>query len=139
MCEDCRDWVEDNRRLRVDPLEGVPFNQRADIPLCRKLVEWVEFQDTLPEERREWYQGTWVAVRRDAFGICGTYRCAAGFIGALFEDRYLFDDVVEGVHVRDFAKSKLGLSDQEATLLFAGKNSAENIRNYLESWSGEKL
>lgn len=46
--------------------------------LLRRGVEWVEFQETLPEHGRDWDQGAWRRPRRTR--TCGTAFCLFGYI-----------------------------------------------------------
>lgn len=78
----------------------------VDIPLLRKVVEWVDEQDKIPEIDREWLQRTWHAASHDhALHLashlpnvdydlvrsladvlqphCGTAYCAAGYVAHL--------------------------------------------------------
>jgi hypothetical protein len=110
-----------------------------DVPLLRKLVEWVEEQDKLPPEQKEWNQGEWI----DRFAVCGTAYCSAGYIGQMLDERYKLNPYVMGIHVSRFAAINLGLNSRQASCLFNGANSAAAIRgivtNIVRHCTGEEL
>lgn len=133
-----------------------------NIPLLRKAVEWVEFQDALPEIDREWFQGSYVSSGHDrAYDMisdlsdegvevgpnqirmiknhCGTTHCVAGYIAALKDPRYANKAAVGNRHASDVAQEELGLDDHQAARLWAGGNTAEQIRELCEKFAGEKL
>src|SRR5215510_13907468 len=116
-----------------------------NIPLLRKAVEWVEFQETLPEIDREWDQesyhqtpyqyamtmlvgqlppgmlGTVTRIQQLARRVaphCNTTYCVAGYIGAMVDPRYVHRDMVNGVHVSQVAGQALGLDVLQSHLLF---------------------
>lgn len=122
----------------------------VNIPLLRKAVEWVEQQDSLPEEKREWMQSTYVA--RESYRVnilrhktgCGTAYCVAGYIGAMVDPRFDIVDWAEQtdgsqVHVSDVAQKSLGLTDSQAGQLFYYGNGSRQIRTLAEKFAGEKL
>lgn len=129
----------------------------VNIPLLRKAVEWVEYQDALPIEQREWFQGEWVDADGWRFedlaekevieeseasvlkSSCGTAYCVAGYIGQSLESAYAASDTYEGVHVSDFAAEALGLDFHEHVALFSAYNTAADIREIAEEIAGEKL
>jgi hypothetical protein len=131
-----------------------------NIPLLRKAVEWVEEQAALGDLSR-WYQGDWALDVTsgdvevwDAQGgwrtmnpACGTVYCVAGYIAAL--DGYTEEDLLgggslnprtqESVMADDHARKALGLSYQQSWLLFAGHNTAADVRRIAENIAGERL
>lgn len=126
----------------------------VNIPLLRKAVEWVEAEEARPYREREWNQATWYLERSDtaqAEGWCGTACCVAGWVGLNSPDVAMERDE-EGeltnrvtyhgghsVHVADYARMQLGLTDAEADELFAGANAAADIRRIAEEIAGEAL
>lgn len=138
-----------------------------NIPLLRKGLEWVEWQDTLPMIDSEWNQGdfyinpevkafTLVAGERyrgdhrltmleiEALSArvaphCGSAYCFAGYIGQLEDVRYARSDVVNEVHVGEFAQERLGITDEQAEYLFSADNTASDIRAICEEIAGETL
>jgi hypothetical protein len=137
-----------------------------NIPLLRKGVEWVEWQDSLPAIDSQWRQEDYLMteyrhalallsddvqelsrvlsgpVQRTASQVsahCGTAYCFAGYIGQLLDKRYERKDTVNFVHVADFARRQLGITEHQAQLLFDGCNRAADIRRICEAIAGEKL
>lgn len=122
----------------------------VNIPLLRKAVEWVEQQDALPKEKREWLQEYYVVVEDlRIFDLhhkvgCGTAYCVAGYIGAMVDERYQEGqwgggDSTANEHVSTVAERALGLSDIQSSLLFNGSNTAARIRALAEEFAGEAL
>jgi hypothetical protein len=134
----------------------------VNIPLLRKAVEWVEFQASLPEIDREWYQARYIAppdimamslievssdttsreYRQQLSALtnhCGTAYCVAGYVGQLASDDYKHTDQAGDVHVAEFARQELGLTNEESQRLFAGENDAAAVRRIAESIAGEAL
>lgn len=125
-----------------------------DIPLLRKAVEWVEEQDKRPFDQREWDQNAW--KRRPQAG-CGTAYCVAGYIAEVVDGKKMVQhdcvDMDEGttldqrrrgfdpdlVHVSNYARWRLGLTQAQANSLFAGSNTAADIRRLAEDFAGERL
>jgi hypothetical protein len=123
-----------------------------NIDVLREAVEWVEFQDSLPVEKRSWYQGDWVAApsthasyiyidyKKDVNPAdCGSAYCVAGYIGQAHDKRYKQTATVDGKHVSEFATEVLGIDktwweDDEGHYfdLFDGDNSADDIRHIAE-------
>lgn len=122
----------------------------VNVPLLRKAVEWVEQQDQLSVQVRQWYQQSYV-VEEDKrvweLGHergCGTAYCVAGYIGSLVDERYVNEQWAEGedgelVHVSAVAQEALGLNDALGASLFAAYNDAPRIREIAEQLAGEKL
>lgn len=52
----------------------------TNVDLLTQAVEWVEWQDTLPNRKQEWYQGAWATEKQSNDGYCGTAYCMAGYI-----------------------------------------------------------
>ena len=139
----------------------------VNIPLLRKGLEWVEWQDTLPLIDCEWNQGDFViSPEVKAFTLiageryrgdhrlttaecevltsrvaphCGTAYCFAGYVGQLEDGRYARTDEVDGIHVGQFAQEQLGLTEDQAEALFSADNTAEDIRAICEDIAGEPL
>jgi hypothetical protein len=139
----------------------------VNIPLLRKGLEWVEWQDTLPLIDSEWNQGDFVidpevkafimiagerfrsenrmtSGEMDALVTrvaphCGTAYCFAGYVGQLEDGRYATRDEVDGIHVGLFAQEQLGITDDQAEALFSADNTAHDIRSICEDIAGEPL
>lgn len=79
-----------------------------DVPLLEKAVAWVQEQEALPEEQREWNQADYVAEMS-----CGMAYCVAGYVGQLLEPGYATNSVHNGVHVSRFACAQLGIPTDE--------------------------
>jgi hypothetical protein len=131
-----------------------------NVPLLRKLVEWVEWQDSLPDIDNQWNQGDYVldeetravvllagcsianATDRQVQTVakhCGSAYCAAGYVGQLLDERYAFSDMVNGLHVADFARHQLGITVNQSAQLFSAGNSPALIRLLCERFAGEPL
>lgn len=116
-----------------------------NVPLLRKAVEWVEAQDTLPEDSRQWLQHSYVVPEHVRISLfrhepdCGTAFCVAGYIGQLLDPRYERHTEVEGVHVSDFAAHALGIRACDQIDLFSGDNTAEMVREVAERIAGQRL
>lgn len=136
----------------------------VNVPLLRKAVEWVEEQDKLAVSghRSEWAQDQWMAYRTDdgllvdgvfvddatkaelhrlaERGECGTAYCVAGYVGQLLDESYKYTWSPDGLPaVDDFAERALGLTTNQADLLFGGVNTADDVRRIAEEIAGEKL
>lgn len=126
----------------------------VNVPLLRKAVEWVEEQDKLPLEKRAWVQEFFIlreAARESVADAeyeigfepgCGTAYCVAGYIGQMLRPNTFRDnefDLFHDQHVSDFAAEALGISWEDSEELFAGDNSAEDIRRIAERIAGQKL
>lgn len=123
-----------------------------NIPLLRKVVEWVEEQETLTydQDGREWDQGVWFRQIEDRNGWCQTLCCVAGKT-ALIEgwkpDFGPFDSIMtsfverggERAEVSDVAAKALGLTTSEANDLFRGFNGPDSVRLIAERIAGERL
>jgi hypothetical protein len=136
-------------------------NERVNVPLLRKGVEWVEAEAEKPFIDSQWYQGSWVTNTelraaqliydvplRDytnekiqhVADHCGTAYCLAGYVGQLLDERYVGTAKPEdAIHVADFATDALGLTNEEADRLFFSGNTAADIRTIAEQIAGEKL
>lgn len=106
-----------------------------NVPLLRKVVEWVEEQDRLPKSERVWNQIFW----------CGTTYCIAGKL-ALDDGWQVLDSQSNTVHKGglaawpdDIAKNLLGLAIGDASQLFDPDNTAADIRRIAEELAGERL
>lgn len=134
----------------------------VNIPLLRKMVEWVETEEKLPSVKRTWYQGTWFreripnlvsdVVNLKEQGYCGTNMCIAGKIvedaGWEFVDpvpngafKYCYGATKDGVFkpIREVAGDELGLDREKANQLFQGWNRAPDLRRIAERYAGERL
>lgn len=133
----------------------------VNIPLLRKAVEWVEWQELLPEKKRTWVQGTWTSLvtkaglplRSDRAAervlssgrwTCQTSMCVAGWVA--LETGWkptLINGMVEknGImqHVQEIAAKELGIASYWAERLFSGSNDAKSIRHYAELAAEERL
>ena len=130
-----------------------------NVPLLRKVVEWVEAEDNKPYMQREWLQADWMRRRtteEQAKGWCGTACCVAGWVGMHSDvaqpqlvhnprtgemDYSGMMEYPDGllVHVEDYAQHVLGLNDVQAGALFAGGNGPATIRKLAEEFAGEAL
>lgn len=132
----------------------------VNIPLLRKVVEWVEEQESLALADRRWYQGAWFrkvkdeAIQNINDPMCGTAMCVAGKIA--FDDGWIPEVVVvnstdpyryaevatKGGETRPIdaiAADLLGIDEYDANELFAGDNSARDIRRIAEGIAGQRL
>lgn len=137
----------------------------VNIPLLRKVVEWVEEQEALTEGR-VWYQEAWLADAsdeelsslNDAYVSCGTVYCVAGKIALdagwrimHTADGRINDWTVEKdgmqMEVRSVAARELGLEadvlvydpSTDVERLFEASNSAARVRAVAEDIAGEPL
>lgn len=66
-------------------------DENVNIPLLRKVVEWVEAEDQRPMEEREWNQGTWFHNQeyQRASSEAGMHACASvSFSDPLYDEHY---------------------------------------------------
>lgn len=120
-----------------------------NIPLLRKAVEWVEAQDQLPVQTREWRQEDFVAPEHERVNYyghdvgCGTAYCVAGWVAAQvhpeLEHRYFARVNGEVLYSDDVAMQQLGLDAEQAGVLFSPNNSAADVRKTAEWIAGERL
>lgn len=134
------------------------MNDRVNVPLLRKAVEWAEVEATKPFEECMWYQGTWVLPEgiegfnpqmNDAEQMkCGTAYCIAGFVANITLEKgekldvtgFIYDAQDRNVqHASKRAAEVLGLGFMEADALFASGNTIEQVREIAEGLAGEKL
>lgn len=129
------------------------MTQQINIPLLRKMVEWVEAEDALPKNVRTWLQGSWMVHEDLRVGLydhtphCGTSFCAAGFIAQLVDPRFAADEVARNAgwlingreHASEVAQEALGLTDEQAETMWHAGNSAAMIRQLAEEFAGERL
>lgn len=120
-----------------------------NIPLLRKIVEWVEEQDALPEAVREWDQASWYQEHGEF--SCGTTMCVAGkvVIDAGWkpvdvdedEDGTTSECTKDGQQslIQDVAADLLGIDEDDAYSLFHLTNTAQDIRQRAERIAGERL
>ena len=110
-----------------------------NIELLRNAVEWVEAQDKLDTSIREWNQGYWLQRQFAEGEWCGTGMCLAGYIGYSTDERFRLEETIEdlgwynmrgddSLHVSDYARDALGITEDEAERLFSANNSAWRIR-----------
>ena len=129
-----------------------------NIPLLRKMVEWVEEQAQLTENR-EWYQADWIVapseyswLEDEAENWCGTACCVAGKVALMDGWKPAFHSGLglastvtkDGEHreVREVAAELLGIPDfpdYGGHPLFDGNNTAADIRRIAEEIAGEPL
>lgn len=125
-----------------------------NIPLLRKMVEWVEEQAQLTENR-EWYQAAWIVVpseyswlRDEAENWCGTAYCVAGKVAlmdgwkpATFRSGMTYAVTKDGEYreVKEVAAGLLGIPGHGSHPLFRGNNTAADIRRIAEEIAGEPL
>lgn len=115
----------------------------VNVPLLRKVVEWVESQELIgPQAGREWYQGTWFGIGLEGWS-CGTAMCIAGKLA--LDDGWT---PVNGAIVRKagteaavhvVAARLLGIDPYSDISLFYGSNTAADIRALAEALAGERL
>ena len=130
----------------------------VNIPLLRKAVEWAEFQSALPMIDCQWDQAFFIIKPQDRVDDllsefpnldeqheavvathCGTAYCIAGYVGQLLNPGYEQHDVVNGVHVAEFARDHLGLNEEDAEWLWEGSHTIEEVRSVAETIAGQKL
>jgi len=118
----------------------------ANVPLLRKVVEWVEGESEKPYVDREWYQGHYFTSKMG--WSCGTKACVAGKIALdagwdpVFDGAYSTDIVEKDGELStafEVACVELGITFPYANALFAATNTAGTVRNIAEKISGEKL
>ena len=127
-----------------------------NIPLLRKMVEWVEEQAERTEGR-EWYQNQWVshpaALGSTTAHFCDTAYCLAGKVAVdagwtpVFDSRLSITDTValngERALVGEVAAELLGLpvdcDNHQIGGLFDPRNDATRIREIAETIAGEPL
>jgi hypothetical protein len=119
-----------------------------NIPLLRKAVEWAEVEALRPATIRQWRQESYVATEEDRVQIfghergCGTAYCIAGYVGAILHEGYANNSMLDNVHVEDFAREQLGLTDYQSMRLFRGGNTIQQVRQVAEEiarTAGERL
>lgn len=132
----------------------------ADIPLLRKVVEWVEEQEQLDPNDRSWRQNHW-ALRRSSSTECRTAFCVAGKVvdDAGFTVLWGYDPADpdsqdeswgfasfcynsktnQVMSIRDAAADLLGIDSYDADRLFAHYNDAAEIRSICERIAGQPL
>jgi hypothetical protein len=125
-----------------------------NIELLRDAVEWVEWQNTLDIEKREWNQEVWFAdldaLREGSVHRllgpsihlagaqrteCGTVCCVAGYVTQKVDgiDQLKNDFLYRGVMTaRGRATQLLGIDNDEASVLFDSENTAEDVRRIAE-------
>ena len=133
----------------------------VNVPLLRKMVEWVEAQDNLADSKRRWYQGSWYKKRiEDAIEdrndpYCNTAMCIAGKVAAnagwkpVYDASYDSEDLFvyastatkhgQVETIERIGAAELGLDTDDAERLFHGDNDADRIRLIAEEIAGERL
>lgn len=131
-------------------------NFTPNVPLLRKMVEWVEEEAVNAGLRdKSWDQSVWVhfvrEIARDSLGrftsqsvgqVCRTNCCVAGNVAItmgtlVFKSRlanepaFVKDDQGRYWEIEVFAADQLGLNEKEKEM-FAGNNGANSIRAYAE-------
>lgn len=134
-------------------MELTPKNE-INIPLLRKAIEWIEEQDALPREVRQWDQGNWVTPESDRVEMgyapgCGTAYCVAGWIAKEIHPELADTNeaLIDGkfVSTQQVAGQALGLPLEscgcccEDNNLFYSLNTAADVRRIAEELAGEKL
>lgn len=140
------------------------YNRDADVPKLRKYVEWVEWQDSLPDgdPQKEWMQSAWTVrldkIRKDFAPeewsvlvganrfTCGTTYCIAGRIAADEGWKPHGRHVVSMVErdgdvaaIRVVAAEALGITQAQADRLFYCNNDTAKVRDIAEKIAGERL
>lgn len=132
--------------------------KKPNVAYLRKVVEWVEAEDNLPDG--EWNQSYWIMVDEDkviGLGQCSTKACVAGHIAMLegwdpelgtaekahsHTHIYSVSNVIKGgviEEVETVARLALGLNESQSDELFHGQNDAYAIRAIAERIAGERL
>ncbi|MFN3361285.1 MAG: hypothetical protein ACK421_07670 [Pseudanabaenaceae cyanobacterium] len=95
--------------------------------------------DVIKKNRKNFDQREW---------HCGTVHCFAGILHLTVlglnlneyygedEDKTLPYSFIEGVHTREFARKRLGLTEEEADRLFDQENSLDEIEKIIEEIGG---
>lgn len=124
------------------------------IPLLRKGVEWVEEQDKLDPRIREWMQSEWTITRESRVeehrhpAECGTGRCLAGYLGYQLDQNAFKQDWMHpetGEFVDTYVQRVMDIEasgyDEDGAYhdLWAGENTAEDIRRIAEKIAGQRL
>lgn len=118
-----------------------------NLPLLRNEVEWVEWQETLPPEKREWFQGCYrlpAYMRAQHFmgnASCDTAFCVAGHITETLGYKWSDEESIASVilpdgsvtHAADVARAELRITRDEAIKLFDCDNQAADIRRIAEA------
>lgn len=115
-----------------------------NIALLRKAIEWAEEQQD--SGTNLWDQNIWLS-KRD----CGTSYCIAGYMGQLMEPAFRDDDLAEEknlqnpmglmgvVHVSEYVRNRLGLTVNQAAVLFQATNTIDNLKDIFETVTNEKF
>lgn len=103
-----------------------------NIPLLRKVVEWVEEQDALPYDKCTWNQMYWAEESN-----CGTVYCVAGKIAHDLHPDWSVDKIDK--YAKGVAMQALEIGHEDADRLFHENNSAEDVREVAEWIAGERL
>jgi hypothetical protein len=122
-------------------------DRTVNVPLLRKAVEWAEGEHALgfDSEGRPygaWYQGEWMVLSGEDSEVtmhCGTSYCIAGYVAQTLEPRFAEGAYVDDVHVAEFARDALGITDLQASRLFHGSNKIRDVRQVAERIAGEPL
>ena len=126
---------------------------KKQVALLEDAVAWVQAEADKPLRDRQWDQSNWRlsafdhaseilweedVMRPDLDDIlrvadhCGTAFCLAGYVGQKLDPRYREYSTVDGVHVSEFARDALGISESDADMLFEASNKASMIRDFAE-------
>lgn len=116
----------------------------VNVPLLRKMVEWVEAEEQR-SENREWDQTVWFDLRTNQ-AWCGTVACIAGKI-ALMEGWKPVNVIKGGLVAKGgeqmlasrVAARALGITYSDIWQLFAEDLTAAEIRAAAEEIAGERL
>lgn len=110
-----------------------------NVPLLRKVLEHVESIPEWDPARRcdMWCQSTWITTLWDKetwLERCGTAACFAGWAVILSGE-----EESPYVSTGEQARRLLGITPREASILFAGDNTIEDLRQFAEEFAGETL
>lgn len=100
-------------------------------PLNEKLIACV--LEHIKQHPEEWEQGTWLDIngcRQDNW--CGTVGCFAGWAVALSTPESQWPP--DTYYIRDRAAELLGITPNEAMLLFRASNTMGRLREYLNQF-----
>ncbi len=129
----------------------IKANPTPDLPLLRKAVDFV--RESAEMGSKAWNQAHWSnPIYDEQKNVCGTAYCVAGYVTSLQPEyaatvtpavtlqdgRVCAGHLVEtwnGLHFApnqhaDVARVRLGLTHDEAALLFSGENTADEVESY---------
>ena len=118
------------------------FPATPQIDLLRHYAAWVEWQEMIPTDEREWDQGDWL-------NDCGTAYCFAGKVAIDHDGKYQNREWVSvgdyEMHISEFAARTLGIATDAYWAgyvwvdipLFSVRNDAAAIRWLVEAYARE--